>query len=102
MRRPARLERAGALTPRDRMWGAIRALALHGEMHDSGARAFSALEVHFLANLRAPAEGQSHVDSVITYLHGLVKAQPPYLSVIDNDRPAGRKRSNDLGDKRIN
>lgn len=42
MRRPARLERAGALTPRDRMWAAIRALGVYGA-------AFSSVEIEFAA-----------------------------------------------------
>ncbi len=88
-RRPARLERAGALTPRDRMWAAIRALSQVSL--DVTASFFSSAEVHFLANLRA--EHPVHIDSVATYLEGLAKAEPPYLQLMDGDRPAGRKRS---------
>lgn len=75
-RKPARLERAGALTPRDRMWSAIRTISV---------RPFSPVEVQFLANLRAPADAQAHLDSVITYLQGLAKAQPPYLELHADD-----------------
>jgi hypothetical protein len=89
-RRPARLERAGALTPRDRMWAAIRALSVGDEGIE---QLFSPVEVQFLANLRAPAEGQSHIDSVISYLEGLAKAEPPYVALFDGERPASRKRS---------
>ena len=69
-RKPARLERTGALTPRDRMWAAIRELSV---------RPFSAVEIAWLANLRAPADGQSHIDAVQSYLEGLSRAQPAYL-----------------------
>jgi hypothetical protein len=69
-RKAARLERSGSLTPRDRMWAAIRALSV---------RPFSAIEVQFLANLRAPAEGRSHIDAVESYLEGLARAKPAYL-----------------------
>lgn len=89
-RKPARLERAGALEPRDRMWAAIRALA-HGSGTLPAAMSFSAIEVTFLANLRAPEP--QHVDSVLSYLNGLAKAVPPYVQVVDGDRPAGRKRT---------
>ena len=88
-RRPARLERAGALTPRDRMWAAMRALAVS---RDPDTEAwFSPAEVHFLVNVRA--EQPVHVDSVISYLEGLAKAEPPYVALADGDRPAGRKRT---------
>lgn len=90
-RKAARLERAGALTPRDRMWAAIRELSISPDP-DTEAW-FSPVEVQFLANLRAPAEGQSHVDSVVSYLEGLAKAEPPYVECAQEDRPAGRKRS---------
>lgn len=86
MRRPARLERAGALTPRDRMWSAIRALSSRPGL------AFSALEVQFIANLKASAEAQVHVDSVVLYLTGLASATPPIVKRVGGDEP-GRKRS---------
>lgn len=75
-RKAARLERAGALTPRDRMWSAIRTLSV---------RPFSAVEIQFIANLWAPVDGQSHLDSVASYLEGLSKAEPPYLNRVRDD-----------------
>jgi hypothetical protein len=51
----------------------------------------SAVEVQFLANLRAPEP--QHIDSVTSYLEALAKAEPPYVHEIDGDRPAGRRRS---------
>ena len=95
-RKAARLERAGALTPRDRMWAAIRALAKHQDADTESA--FSAVEVQFLANLRGPktipmAPEPVHVDSVLTYLEGLSKANPPFVTILDANRPAGRKRT---------
>jgi hypothetical protein len=88
-RKPARLERAGALTPRDRMWAAIRALATP---RDPDTEAwFSPVEVQFLVNLHG---GEPvHVDSILSYLGGLAKAEPPYVSLADGDRPQGRKRT---------
>lgn len=79
-RKPARLERAGALTPRDRMWSAIRAL-----------QSFSALEVQFLVNLRAHRLELVHVDSVVSYLEGLKRATPTY--VVELPEAPGRTRS---------
>lgn len=87
-RKAARLERAGALTPRDRMWAAIRALARHS---DGEISPFSPVEVQALANVRAAEP--VHVDSVITYLQGLCKAQPQYVALHEHDRPVGRNRS---------
>ena len=91
-RRPARLERAGALTPRDRMWSAIRAL------QGDGTWFFSPVEVHFLTNLRAPQEAHVHVDSVISYMEALSRAEPPYVvRAVHLETPrtlqVGRKRS---------
>ncbi|MDP1674087.1 MAG: hypothetical protein Q8L65_13385, partial [Burkholderiales bacterium] len=58
MRRPARLERAGAMTPRDRMWAAIR---------DFGkGNTFSVAEIMLLSEQRA--------DTVLPYITGLTKA----------------------------
>ena len=45
MRRTARLERAGALTPRDRMWAAMRGFGARGR---PGARPFSVAEIMVL------------------------------------------------------
>lgn len=75
-RRPARLERAGALTPRDRIWAAIRALR-HATATGS---LFSAAEVALLS-------GQ-HVDTVLSYVQGLVAAG--FLSLHERNRPWGR------------
>ena len=58
MRRPAKLERAGALTPRDRIWAAIRAFGL--------ADSWSVAEIMVLSEQRA--------DTVLSYLRGLEKA----------------------------
>ena len=57
------------LTPRDRMWSAIRAL------QGDGTWFFSPVEVHFLTNLRAPQEAHVHVDSVISYMEALSRAE---------------------------
>lgn len=72
-RRPAHLERAGSLTPRDRIWAAIRALA-------DGAT-FSGAEVAMLAEI--------HVDTVMTYVAGLVAAG--YVEMSATRRPAGKR-----------
>lgn len=58
MRKPARLERAGALTPRDRIWAATRSFGR--------AESFSVAEIMVLAEQRA--------DTVLTYLESLRKA----------------------------
>lgn len=84
-RKPARLERAGALTPRDRMWAAIRSL------QGTPTCSWSLAEVHFLTNLRSPEP--IHTDSVDSYLRGLAAAQPPYIELVLRDTPEGRKRS---------
>ncbi len=55
MRRPARLERAGALTPRDRIWAAIRDF---GPNH-----LFSVAEIMLLSEQRA--------DTVLPYINSL-------------------------------
>ncbi len=81
-RKAARLERAGALTPRDRMWAAIRALA-------GARRAFSVAEVHFMVNLKGEP---IHPDSVDSYFRGLAAAQPAYIERLRDDSP-GRTRS---------
>ncbi len=73
MRRPARLERAGALTPRDRVWAAIR---------DFGpGNLFSVAEIMLLAEQRA--------DTVLPYLKGLAAAG--YVTK-DQARPTRRPR----------
>lgn len=75
-RKPARLERAGALTPRDRMWAAIR--ALNGPT--------------MTASLFSPAEialhSAQHIDTVLSYLQGLAAAG--YIAQHEADRPHGR------------
>lgn len=72
-RRPARLERAGALTPRDRMWAAIRALSGEPDVPGPfGERTpFSPAEVIFITQL--------HPDTVDSYVRGLSKAEPRYI-----------------------
>lgn len=77
-RQPARLERAGALTPRDRIWQAIRALAAGQECTD-----FTPAEIMVMTGL--------HVDTVCTYFRGLRNARPPYLRLVAK-RPVGRQR----------
>ena len=61
MRRPAKLERAGALTPRDRIWAAIRIFGA-----SLGNPWFSVAEIMVLSGQRA--------DTVLSYLAGLDKA----------------------------
>jgi hypothetical protein len=90
-RKAARLERVGALTPRDRMWSAIRALGVSADPSPQ-LTPFSSADVTFLANHRLPAENHVHIDSVITYLLGLSRAAPPYVKLIEGERPAGRRR----------
>jgi len=58
VRRPARLERAGALTPRDRIWAAIRRFGTEAE--------FS------IADLMALSEQRN--DTTLSYIRGLEKA----------------------------
>lgn len=58
MRKPARLERAGAMTPRDRMWAAIRDFGV--------GNTFSVAEIMLLSEQRA--------DTVLPYLDGLCLA----------------------------
>lgn len=72
-RRPAHIERAGALTPRDRIWAAIRALG-------DGAT-FSGAEVSMLSEV--------HVDTVMTYVAGLVAGG--YVEMSATRRPAGKR-----------
>lgn len=61
MRKPARLERAGALTPRDRIWAAVRRFGAH-----FGCPWFSVAEIMVLSDQRA--------DTVLSYLTALEKA----------------------------
>lgn len=58
MRRPAHLERAGALTPRDRIWAAIRSFGRSDP--------FSVAEIMVISGQRA--------DTVLSYLQGLTMA----------------------------
>ena len=81
-RKPARLERSGALTPRDRMWAAIRSLATIRSGVPDSAAGFSVIEVAFLSGQLA--------DTVLSYLRGLHAAG--FLGLCDDDRPHGRKR----------
>lgn len=73
MRKPARLERAGAMTPRDRMWAAIRDFGM--------GNTFSVAEIMLLSEQRA--------DTALPYIGGLSKAG--YL-VEGNERPTQRPR----------
>jgi len=77
-RRPARLERAGALTPRDRIWAAIRAFS-----HPTASGAlFSPAEVMVMTAL--------HADTVRTYIQGLAAAG--YLQRHEAHRPFDQPR----------
>lgn len=76
MRRPAKLERAGALTPRDRMWAAIRVFGT------SGGVTFSVAEIMVLSEQRA--------DTALSYLGGLAKAG--YLADAGQAMPGFLKR----------
>lgn len=78
-RRPAHLERVGALTPRDRMWAAIRALA-HPRPGAPSVQ-FSGAEVAMLS-------GQN-VDTTMTYIAGLTKAR--FVEVMMEGRPPTAK-----------
>jgi len=73
-RAAARLERRGALTPRDRVWAAIRATGT------PTAPDFSIAELALLT--------QQHIDTVATYVNGLIAAG--YLQVTEKARPANR------------
>jgi hypothetical protein len=70
MRKPARLERAGALTPRDRLWAAMRRFRC-GEP-------FSVAEIMLLAGVRGDEAldlgGAARADSTIDYIRGLTAA----------------------------
>lgn len=97
-RKAARLERAGALTPRDRMWAAIRELGTHGGRFTAGdlelCPDFSAIEVQFAANARVAPEHQVHVDTVTTYLKDMAAAEPPFVKTLGAvGAVEGRKRS---------
>ncbi|MCC7484588.1 MAG: hypothetical protein IT529_06320 [Burkholderiales bacterium] len=77
MRRPARLERAGALTPRDRIWAAVRCFGADDN--------FSVAEIMVLSEQRA--------DTVITYMDGLEKAgYVQWVGKAGITRPACRPR----------
>lgn len=71
MRRPARLERAGPLTPRDRIWSAIRAL-----------QEFSVADVMHLSEVRD--------DTALSYLRALERAQ--YVEAAPSSHYAARRR----------
>lgn len=72
MRRPARLERAGALTPRDRIWSAIRSFGLHEE--------FSIAEIMVLTAHQVDGRTEwVQAATVLPYIEGLANAKPPYV-----------------------
>jgi len=75
MHRPARLERAGALTPRDRIWAAIRCFGKDDT--------FSIAEIMVLSEQRD--------DTALTYVNGLVKAGHLTTTLLQR-RPACRPR----------
>lgn len=77
MRRPAKLERAGALTPRDRIWSAIRAFGRDDH--------FSVAEIMVLSEQRA--------DTTLSYMGGLEKAGfITWVGARDAARPIHRPR----------
>lgn len=78
MRRPARLELAGHMTPRDRIWMAIR---FFGRLNP-----FSAAEIIILSRVENAEEPQLRADTVLSYLAGLQKAG--YVVDIGLKRPA--------------
>lgn len=73
-RKAARLERAGALTPRDMIWAAIR--DLHADL-----ACFSPVEICHLINRRRGevAAAELTLSSVMNYIDGLLAAKPAYL-----------------------
>lgn len=73
MRRPAKLERAGALTPRDRIWAAVRIFG-----PSLGGPWFSVAEIMVLSDQRA--------DTVLSYLTALSKAK--FVEVVADIRAA--------------
>jgi hypothetical protein len=79
-RRPARLERAGALTPRDRIWAAIRALS--AGCWGAAAPSFSPAELVALSCQR--------LDTVLSYLRCLEKGG--HVAVVDGRRPQHKPR----------
>lgn len=92
-RKAIRIERAGALTPRDRIWAAVRALG-------AGDAVFSLAEVMVLVGSLVPANAKriaklsddetviaSHLDTVHNYLQALSKAKPAYVGIVDAARP---------------
>lgn len=70
MRKPARLERLGALTPRDRIWAAVRCFG--------PGVPFSVAEIMLLSGERSGApldfEDGQRADTAIEYLRGLCRA----------------------------
>lgn len=77
MRRPAILERAGALTPRDRIWAAIRAFGAADTW-------FSVAEIMVLSEQRA--------DTVLSYISGLEKAGFLAIDPLNTERTVLKRR----------
>lgn len=97
-RKPLRIERAGVLTPRDRIWAAVRELG-------AGGGVFSLAEVMVLVGSLVPANQRriakvsseetvlaAHIETVYYYLLGLSKAKPAYLKIVDAERPRAAPR----------
>lgn len=84
-RKPAHLERVGALTPRDRMWAAIRALV---HVRPGVANLQFIANVQFSGAEVALLSGQN-VDTTMSYIAGLIKAG--YIDVFLEGRPASAK-----------
>lgn len=80
MRRPARLERCGALGPRDRVWAAIRIF---------GSAPFPEAQEFSIAELMAMSEQRG--DTVLPYVKGLEKAG--YIEPAPRWLPDGRVRA---------
>jgi hypothetical protein len=90
MRRPARLERAGALTPRDRMWAAMR--ELRPVRPD-----FSVAEIMVLSTASRAGKADTtplEQQTVMPYIEGLCKAEPPFVVPVPTARslPACMRR----------
>lgn len=83
-RKSALLQRAGALTTRDKVWAAIRDLALSSPGVGGRASWFSIAELASLSGVSA----ELVYDNVL----GLSRTQPPYLEAADRNRPMSRPR----------
>lgn len=90
-RKPARLERAGALTPRDLMWAAMRELPA----------GFSAIEISYLVNQRNKSETKLPPESCLNYIDGLSRAKPPFIALINEELGESGRRTRPLWQWRL-